>query len=160
MIEAASKIVDKINEVINRKDVQPGYPDANGNTKVTWCNRGANYIATELGFDMAPFLEPKGINWTNANQMYKNALKNAEEISGLEAQVRANKGEVILAACFNPNGSGHVAIVCPDDNAYIVMSGPLVGETGWICRITHTDKAFVKYGYVPKFFVVPKKESV
>ncbi|MDR2019494.1 MAG: hypothetical protein LBQ14_01865, partial [Treponema sp.] len=67
----AKKIVDKIQEVISRGDVQPGYPDANGNTKTTWCNRGANYIATELGGDMTAFLDKRGINWTTANAMYQ-----------------------------------------------------------------------------------------
>jgi len=157
MNETSQKIVDKIKGVITRKDVQPGYPDANGNTNVTWCNRGANYIATELGFDMSPFLESRGINWTSANTMYQNAVKNGKEIYGKEAQERANNGELILAACFNPKGSGHVAIVCPAEEEYNDTLGPLVGETGWKCRITHSKEAFEKWGYQARFFIIPKK---
>jgi len=157
MKEAAQRIIDKINEVIVRKDVQPGYPNANGNTKTTWCNRGANYIATELGFDMAPFLEPRGINWTNANAMYMNALNRAIEIYGKNAQECANDGELVLAACYNPNGSGHVAIVCPSDEEYDDALGPLVGESGARCRITHSKNAFEKWGYKARFFIIPKK---
>jgi hypothetical protein len=157
MKEMAQKIIDKINDVIKRKDVQPGYPDANGNTNVTWCNRGANYIATELGFDMSIFLDPRGIGWTNANAMYQNALKNAREISGKEAQNIANNGELVLAACFNPKGPGHVAIVCPSDDVYDDNLGPLVGESGARCRITNSKLAFEKWGYEAKFFVIPKK---
>ena len=157
MNENAQKIIDKIKEVIIRKDVQPGYPDANGRTDTTWCNRGANYIATELGFDMTQFLEPRGINWTSANAMYQNAVKNAREVYGKEAQERANNGELILAACFNPKGPGHVAIVCPAEEEYNGALGPLVGESGARCRITHSKDAFEKWGYQARFFIIPKK---
>jgi len=157
MKEAAQRIIDKINEVIVRKDVQPGYPDANGNTKTTWCNRGVNYIATELGFDMTPFLEPGGINWTTANLMYINALNRTKEIYGKEAQERANEGELVLAACYNPKGSGHVAVVCPSYEEYDDALGPLVGESGARCRITHSKAAFEKWGYKARYFIIPKK---
>jgi len=157
MNETTQRIIDKISEVITRKDVQPGFPDALGNTNVTWCNRGAHYIATELGFDMAPFLEPRGINWTNANTMYQNALKNAQEISGKEAQEITNDGGLVLAACQNPKGPGHVAIVCPSDEEYDDALGPRVGESGAYCRITHSKLAFEKWGYKARFFIIPKK---
>jgi hypothetical protein len=157
MTDQAKKIVEKIREVIARKDVQPGYPDANGNTKTTWCNRGAHYIATELGGDMTPFLNSRGIDWTTANAMYQNAVQNAREIYGREAQETANSGGLILAACYNPKGSGHVAIVCPSDEEYDDSIGPLVGESGARCRITHSKFAFEKYGYTARFFVIPKK---
>jgi len=158
LTESAQKTIDKIKVVIVRKDVQPGYPDANFNTKTTWCNRGANYIATELGFDMTPFLEPRGINWTTANKMYSNAEKNAKEIDGREAQEITNNGGLVLVACYNPSGSGHVAIVCPSDKAYDDTAGPLVGETGACCRITHAREAFERWGYKARFFVIPRNE--
>jgi hypothetical protein len=160
MTDQARKTIDKIKEVTARKDVQPGYPDANGNKNTTWCNRGANYIATELGGDMTPFLDRRGINWTTANAMYQNAVQNAREIYGKEARERANAGGLVLAACYNPKGSGHVAIVCPSDEEYDETLGPLVGETGARCRITHSKLAFEKYGYKARFFVIPKKEGV
>jgi hypothetical protein len=157
MTDKAEKIVKKIQEVIVRKDVQPGYPDANGNTNTTWCNRGANYIATELGYDMTPFLDKRGINWTTANMMYHSAEGNAREIYGKEAQETANSGGLVLAACYNPKGSGHVAIVCPSPEEYDDAIGPLVGESGAKCRITHSKFAFEKYGYKARFFVIPEK---
>jgi hypothetical protein len=160
MNKTAIRIIDKIKEVIIRKDVQPGYPDANGNTNTTWCNRAAHYIATELGFDMSPFLAPKGINWTTANTMYDNAVKNAKEVYPREAQIIANDGGLILAACYNPKGSGHVAIVCPADEEYDESLGPLVGESGAKCRITHSKMAFEKYGYKARFFIIPKGVTV
>ena len=159
MTEKAQKIVDVIKKVITDPDVQPGYPDANGNTKTTWCNRGANRIAETLGFDMRPFLEARGIDWTTANMMYHNALSNAVEIYGLDAQKQANDGGLVLASCYNPGGSGHVAIVCPSDEEYDNSLGPLVGETGARCRITHSKLAFEKYGYTPQFFIIPEKEA-
>jgi hypothetical protein len=150
-------IIDTIKKVMGDPDVQPGYPDANGNRNTTWCNRGANRIAEALGFTMRPFLEERGINWTTANAMYQNAVKNGKEIYGPEAQRRANDGELILAACYNPKGSGHVAIVCPSEEEYDNGLGPLVGETGARCRITHSKLAFEKYGYNARFFVIPRK---
>jgi hypothetical protein len=159
MIEAAQKIIDKINEVIIREDVQPGYPDANGNKNVTWCNRGAHYIAAELGFDMSLFLEQRGINWTNANAMYINAVDRAREVYGKEAQETANNGGLVLAACYNPSGPGHVAIVCPSVEEYDEALGPLVGESGARCRIAHSKAAFEKWGYKCRFFIIPKKEG-
>jgi hypothetical protein len=160
MNSKANAIIDAILEVLDDTDVQPGYPDANGNTKgVTWCNRGANRIATALGGDMTPFLESRGINWTHANDIYNNAVKNGKEISGKKAQETANDGGLVLAACYNPKGSGHVAIVCPSDEEYDDDLGPPVGETGWKCRIAHSKKAFEKYGYQARFFVIPKKEK-
>jgi hypothetical protein len=164
----AEKIIDKISEVITRKDVQPGYPDAQSIAKgvkkepgqvpgITWCNRAAYYIATALGGDMAPFLDKRGINWTTANMMYIFAERNAGELDGKTAQETANAGGLVLAACYNDKGSGHVAIVCPSDEEYDEALGPLVGETGAKCRITNSKLAFEKYGYKARFFVIPKK---
>jgi hypothetical protein len=50
-----------------------------------------------------------------------------------------------------------VAIVCPSDEEYNEALGPLVGETGAACRITHSKLAFEKYGYQARFFLIPKK---
>jgi hypothetical protein len=158
MTEKAREIIDTVKKVLTDPDVQPGYPDANGSKNTTWCNRGAHRIAAILGGDMAPFLDQKGINWTTANAMYQNAVKNAGEIYGMEAQEKADSGELVLAACYNNKGSGHVAVVCPSDEEYDDALGPLVGETGARCRITHSKTAFEKYGYKARFFVIPKKD--
>jgi hypothetical protein len=163
MKEAAQRIIDTIQEHLADPDVQPGYPDANGNTKTTWCNRFAHRIATILGGDMDPFLEKGGINWTSANAMYRNAGEDATEIcarAGEVAQFMANDGGLVLAACYNPKGSGHVALVCPSPEEYSDELGPLVGEAGARCRITHSKLAFEKYGYQARFFIIPKKEAV
>jgi hypothetical protein len=104
---------------------------------------------------MTIFLDQRGINWTTANAMYRNAVANAEEISDREAQDRANAGSLVLAGCYNRNGNGHVAIVCPAEEEYDDDLGPLVGETGARCRITHVSNAFEKYGYEARFFLIP-----
>jgi hypothetical protein len=158
MKDEALKIYESVLDVLDDPDVQPGYPDANGNTNTTWCNRGLHRIATALGGDMTAFLDKRGINWTTANMMYQNAVDNAREVYGIEAQRIANEGGLILAASYNPKGSCHVAIVCPDDEAYDEALGPLVGETGAQCRFTNSKLAFEKYGYKARFFVIPKKE--
>jgi hypothetical protein len=160
MKEAAQRIIDTVKEHLDDPDVQPGYPDANGNKNTTWCNRGAHRIATALGGDMAPFLDKRGINWTTANMMYIFAEWNAKELYAREAQIMANDGGLVLAACYNSKGSGHVAIVCPSEEEYDEALGPLVGETGAKCRITHSKLAFEKYGYKARFFMIPKKEAL
>jgi hypothetical protein len=157
MNEKAQKIAETVKKHLTDPDVQPGYPDANGNTNTTWCNRGAHRIATALGGDMTAFLDKRGINWTTANMMYQNAVDNAQEVYGIEAQRIANDGGLVLAACYNPKGSGHVAIVCPDDEAYDDTLGPAVGETGAQCRITNSKLAFEKYGYKARFFIISRK---
>ncbi|MDR2964879.1 MAG: hypothetical protein LBU88_03790 [Treponema sp.] len=157
MKDNAEKIVSGILNVLDNPDVQAGYPDANGNTETTWCNRGANRIAENLGGDMSIFLDPRGINWTTANTMFQNAVKNAKEISDAEAQQEANDGGLVLAACYNSKGPGHVAIVCPSDDPFHSELGPLVGETGLKCRIIHSRLAFEKWGFEARFFVIPKK---
>jgi hypothetical protein len=159
MKEAAQRIIEAILDVLHNPDVQPGYPDANGNKNTTWCNRGAHRIATALGGDMTPFLDKRGIDWTTANAMYGNALDNAKELYAREAQLFADAGGLVLAACYNPKGSGHVAIVCPTGEEYSEDLGPLVGETGAKCRIVHSKLAFEKYGYKARFFIIPKKEE-
>jgi hypothetical protein len=91
----------------------------------------------------------------------KNAEKNGDEVDGVAAQSIANQGELVLAACYNPKpgGSGHVAIVCPAIEEYNELDGPLVGEAGARCRITHTKYAFEKWGYTARFFIIPRKEG-
>jgi hypothetical protein len=157
MTEQAKKIVEKILEVIIRPEVQPGYPSANGSTNTTWCNRAAYLIATECGGDMRPFLEARGIGWTTANTMYQNAGKNAAELPARAAQESANAGALVLAASYNSKGPGHVAIVCPSDEEFNDQYGPVVGEAGARCRITHSRGAFEKWGFTARFFVIPKK---
>jgi hypothetical protein len=159
MKKEALAYYETILEHLDDPDVQPGYPDANGNIKTTWCNRFAHRVASALGGDMAPFLSPNGINWTTANMMYLFALENAREVYGISAQSLANSGEIILAASYNPNGSGHVAIVCPDDEAYDDTLGPVVGEAGAKCRIINSKLAFERYGYKARFFMIPEKET-
>ena len=154
----AQKILEVVEAVLKDKDVQPGFPDDNGNTNTTWCNRGANRIATNLGYDMSIFLHDRGINWTTANMMYENAVAKAKEIYAAEAQVMANAGDLILAASFNNNGPGHVAIVCPCIEDYNNEIGPLIAETGWKCRVTHSKYAFNIYKFEPRYFIIPKKE--
>jgi hypothetical protein len=159
MKEEAKKIINVIEKVINDPDVQAGYPDANGNTNTTWCNRGANRIGETLNGAMRSFLEPRGINWTTANAMFQNAVKNAKEITGAEAQQMANDGGLVLAACHNTKGSGHVAIVCPNEEPFSNELGPMVGETGSRCRIIHSKLAFEKWGFEARFFVIPQKHG-
>lgn len=164
--EKQKKMREIAEQEFTKTDVQPGYPDwANiqagapkqpGAVKnLTWCNRCAYRIATALGGNMKPFLEEKGIEWTTANAMFNNGSKNAESVHPEQAQLAANQGAIILAASFNSKGSGHVAIVMPDITPFDVKKGPYVAEAGEVCRFAYCYEAFEKWGFTPKFFVVP-----
>jgi len=154
MNELAKKIISVINDVVDDKDVQAGFPDANGNTNVTWCNRALNRMLVMLGGKAHLILDPKGINWTNANRMVNNARNNLKRITNMEAQDRANVGELIIAVAPNDKGPGHVALVCPDES-YSESRGVLIGQAGAKCGIMRIHDGFahliskVEYYHVP-----------
>jgi hypothetical protein len=156
MNEKAKRIVDVINEVVVMPDVQAGFPDANGNTNVTWCNRALHRMLVMLGGQAGLLLEPRGIGWTNANAMVRNARANAQRVpDGKEAQSRANNGEYIAVVAPNTNGSGHVALVCPDVVEYSESKGVLIGQAGFRNGIMRVQQGFahliglVEYYYIP-----------
>ena len=131
MNDKAKQIVDVINEVVVMPDVQSGFPDANGNTNVTWCNRALHIMLGRLNGQVSLILEPKGIGWTNANAMVRNARANAERVpSAKVAQARANAGDLIIVVAENNSGSGHVALVCPDAEEFSEARGALIGQAG------------------------------
>lgn len=152
--EAAQKIKDVIIDVIADVDVQPGYPDDNGNKNVTWCNRALYRMLMLLNGNTDLLLDSRGINWTSANAMYKNAEKNCVEIlSEKSAQERANNGELVAVVAYNPVGSGHVALVCPDEEEYSTEKKTLIGQAGIKCGIMRLKDGFanlpVKYYSIP-----------
>ena len=157
MNERAQKIVDVINDVIDDKDVQAGFPDANGNTNVTWCNRALHRMLTMLGGKADLLLEPRGINWTNANAMVKNARVKAKRIiDGKEAQLRANAGELVAVVAPNNNGPGHVALVCPDEEEeYSEAKGVLIGQAGTRCGIMRLRNGFAHLTPTVEFYFIP-----
>jgi len=153
----ADKIRGVIEDVVDDADVQAGYPDANGNTNVTWCNRALNRMLVMLGGKAGAVLDPAGINWTNANRMVLNARLNLSPRvagNGKLAQERADNGELIIAVRFNDKGSGHVALVCPNPGEeFNPMRGPLIGQAGKKCGIMYVAQGFgtadVEYYHVP-----------
>jgi hypothetical protein len=167
-------LTETILAVINQPDTQAGYPTwaeqqaglpkKPGVGKATWCNRAANRIAESLGFDPSPFLDKEGIDYTTANEFFNNAVNSARagiirELNPEQAQAEANAGGAVFAISFNPKGSGHVATVCPCPFPYCPANGPLVGEAGTYNRITFAALAFEKWGYTPKYFIVPEKDG-
>jgi len=156
MNERAQKIVEVINDVIDDVDVQAGYPDANGNTNVTWCNRALNRMLVMLGGKAELLHEPRGINWTNANAMVRNARVNAERlIDGVTAQSRANAGELVAVVAQNDRGPGHVALVCPDDEEYSETKGVLIGQAGTRCGIMRLRGGFAHLTPAVEFYHIP-----
>lgn len=140
-----------IKEEIKKPDVQPGFPDANGRTNVTWCNRAAMRIIDRLGYDYSkvlnknPYNNQPDINWTKANDLATNVNLQSkisgsgyEKIKRKEARNFANQGIPILAAANNSNGSGHVGIVAPTQN----QEDLLIGQAGSKNGIFSIDSCF------------------
>jgi len=131
MNDKIRRIAQVVEQVIRMPDVQPGFPDANGNTNVTWCNRALNRILVMLGGQADLILEPRGINWTNANAMVRNARERCQRVEKAEdAQNMANNGHLIAAMASNARGPGHVELVVYDNEPFQAARGPRVGGAG------------------------------
>ena len=162
---SAQKLTNEINKVINEPDTQPGYPDTNGNTNTTWCNRAGERICTELGYDTTSILNnsPSGtpdIGWTSANNMADNAkiaLQEGiiQEVNPSQAYDLANEGIVVLALQHNSTG-GHVGVVAPDINPYNPVIGPFIGQAGSQNGFFYASDSFAK-NYEIHYYVLPGK---
>ncbi len=144
---SSTTLLNAINSVVAQPDVQPGYPDANGNTDTTWCNRAADRVMTDSGYDMSPLLQPNPANgqpdiaWTTANNMAQNAATAAANpnsgvtsLTAEEARNLANSGIPVLAVADNPSGAGHAAIVAPSQGN-VTMIGQ-AGATNGVMPLT------------------------
>lgn len=96
------------------------------------------YVLGEKGESKLVFSD---VEWTRANDIFSNlerALQDKEkpahfeQLTPAQAQERANRGYVVIAAFREdtPGLSGHVAIVAPDAEAYDFKKGPRVGGAG------------------------------
>ena len=156
MIKQAKRIIEAIHEVTCMDDVQAGFPDANGNTNVTWCNRALHRMLVILSGDVSLLLEPRGINWTNANAMFKNLKERAEKIAdGKTAQSLANDGNLIAAAAPNAAGPGHVALVCPDEYLYTESKGARIGQAGARTGFMYLKEGFAHLASAVEYFLIP-----
>lgn len=125
------QVIEVIDRVTAQPDVQAGFPDANGNTNVTWCNRALDRMLFQLQGNNVKLLNDRGINWTNANSMVQNARRNLTKVEPADAQAKANGGELIIACWLNPRGgSGHVALVCPTDRPTPTIGDIWIGQAG------------------------------
>ena len=164
----AQQLLDTMNDVLSQDDVQPGYPDANGNTETTWCNRAAERILSNGGCDNSGILDANphtgepDIGWTSANEMADNAANAAtdpnsgiSEVQPEQAQNLANQGTPVFAVESNPGDHGHAGIVAPSTDNYNADSGPLIGQAGDRVGIFHASEAFnnpdnVRYYTIPR----------
>ena len=150
------RILEVASTVVAMPDVQPGFPAWDGNTDTTWCNRALYRMIEMLGGKAHKLVEPRGISWTNANEMVRQARKNFERvISGQIAQSRANVGDLIIAMSFNERGSGHVALVVPDTESFVESNGPRIGQAGARNGIMTTRQGFGSYFPIVEYYVVP-----
>ena len=128
-------------------NVQPGYPDANGQTHydnglpVTWCNRKMYYDTDDtLGSgNYDSMLNPEGIGYTRANHLGFNLAANYPELDPVTAQKFANMGLQVRAAWIHPEAyeigptdalSGHVASVVANYGVYDPRRGPRISQAG------------------------------
>jgi hypothetical protein len=164
----AKELLKEIKKVINQPDTQPGYPTETDppSTDTTWCNRAAERILSELGYDTssilndAPGTNKPSIGWTNANAMADNAAKAKEngviqEVSPEKAQELANKGVPVIAL-QNNNTAGHAGVVAPSDQSYDSSKGPLIGQAGTTNRIDYAVNSF-KANSPVHYYVLNKK---
>ena len=156
MQDKAKRIIDTINAVVVMEDVQPGFPDANGNTNVTWCNRALHRMLVMLDGDVSLLLDPRGINWTNANAIFRNLNERAWKVEGGSyAQARANFGDLIVVAAPNKSGPGHVALVCPDEERFSEEKGPRIGQAGARNGIMYLREGFAHLAPFVEYFHIP-----
>ncbi|MCL2093043.1 MAG: hypothetical protein FWH12_02505 [Treponema sp.] len=154
MNDKAQRVIEAVEHVIAMEDVQPGYPDANGNTNTTWCNRALHRVLVMLGAQADLILEPKGINWTTANRMVLQARATlGRQLSPVEAQCRANDGLVVIAMAHNPNGSGHVETVLFDTETFRADRGCRVGGAGKTNGIGYVRPRFANLEV--EYYIVP-----
>lgn len=149
LTDKAKKNMLIMDEVISKKEYQKGYPnwkgihelklpkDPGAQKGVTWCNEAANEIACRCGYDTSLLLHPKGIGWTGANDMYKNAWKaildgRLEKVEGEEiVYYNVNHGDIILLLAHSLiGGSGHIAAVRPYDKPYNYKKGLRISQAG------------------------------
>jgi GH24 family phage-related lysozyme (muramidase) len=148
--EQRNLLLETINDVLDDDDVQPGSPDANGNTNTTWCNRAAHRILDNMGYDTSgildniPNTDTPHIGYTSANDMAENAANSADapesgvvEVTEEDARELANQGIAILAVASNPNGHGHVGVVTPSDS-----EETQIGQAGSQVGIRSADDSF------------------
>lgn len=91
--------------------LQPGAPPAPPGG--TWCNKFIAWITSTLG---APV--PFGEYGTPADAQIvwlQSGNSNWRQCSEVEANAGALNGKVALATYFNPDGSGHIALVLPHE---------------------------------------------
>ena len=185
---AAQALVDKINEVLGRENVQSGYPThdelargvpperGQSPSEATWCNRAAEATADELGFDTDPLLDSApgtgdpSIAWTNANDMYANAVDAANdptsgvlEVTPEQAQSMAQNGQVVVAVALGlmkangERGRGHAGVVQPNSGPFDAAKGPMIGQAGEVTGVRSAKASFQENGLTPRYFALSRR---
>ena len=121
--------------IVNKPEYQPRVKNSNG-IESTWCNHAAIEIIEKLGFESRHFLNPGGVGWTDANNIYRNARlatieKNMRQLTEQEAIKETNSGGCVIVCAFNINGGhGHVAVVAPEEVPYRKLGSCAVIQAG------------------------------
>jgi len=151
-------------DITNKKEYQPGYPNAHGRPS-THCNEGSIEIVETLGFDSKPFLNPKGIGWTNANDIYRNGWKAVidGELEMLtdwrEAQLFANNIECVLVLAFSTvGGSGHVAVAAPWSIPHKIPGSLIIVQAGQVNGRFELNEIFNVSNLTAPMFIRCKKK--
>jgi hypothetical protein len=175
---AAAVYFEVITTVMWSPEYLPGYPLADqiarGTPAVpgavlgnTWCQAYANSTMTAMGASTAAVLtdSPRtgkpDIDYTDANQMATNAHKAAadpesggKQLTGEQAQERANAGAPVIAVAESskPGVPGHAGVVAPDLGPYHADRGPTIAQTGSNPGVRSAYDSFNAVGLEPRYY--------
>lgn len=123
------KLADAINETFMQGLAGEKWWPKNG---VTYCNEAVNYVAERMGY--------KKFRGLFANEIYDALQTNGDwhDVTPEASQYHANSGALVVAAWKNPEGHGHVCIVCPgvgemsETWGYVAPKVLNIGQTNFI----------------------------
>ena len=143
---AYNRSAARYRQVINQFDVENNtrYAVKNGST---YCNIFVWDVTRAMGAEIPHYIdkqtmearyypETKGAFQTNANMICKWLSQKGNEygwceVTAEQAQALANEGHPVVTTYKNPNGHGHVQVVCPSkDGTYNEKKGVTVAQAG------------------------------
>ena len=148
--DQTNRSADVYNQIINQFDVEGNdrYLNNKQGKGDTYCNIYMWDVTSAMGAEIPHYVNEAGepvayenrreenAHALNANAIFNWLANNGEtygwrKVSPEEAQMHANAGHPAVTAWRNPQGHGHVQVVCPSaDGAYNEETGVTVSQAG------------------------------